>query len=103
MCEAYGQTECSGIMTFVSMVDPTNGHVGGVNTCCECMLEDVPDMNYFHTDHDANGNLSPRGEILIRGTNVTPGYYKNEAKTAETITNVDPVTGMGWLHTGDIG
>lgn len=96
MIEAYGQTECSGVATFVDMQDPDNGHVGGVNTCCEIMLEDVPDMNYLHTDVDKNGILSPRGEILIRGHNVTPGYYKMQEKTSETITN-------GWLHTGDIG
>ena len=60
------------------------------------MLEDVPDMNYLCTDQDKDGNHCPRGEIMVRGANVTPGYYKMEVKTAETITN-------GWLHTGDIG
>lgn len=54
----------------------------------EYRLEDVPDMNYLSSNN--------QGEILIRGSCVTPGYFRNPALTAETIKN-------GWLHTGDIG
>ena len=32
-------------------------------------------------DLDKDGNPTPRGEVLLRGGNVTPGYYKMEAKT----------------------
>ncbi len=37
-----------------------------------------------------------KGEIVVRGENVMPGYWKNEKATNETIKN-------GWLHTGDLG
>jgi fatty-acyl-CoA synthase len=36
------------------------------------------------------------GEILIKGPAITPGYWRNEQATAETIRD-------GWLHSGDLG
>ncbi len=36
------------------------------------------------------------GEIELRGNSITPGYFKNPAATAATITD-------GWLRTGDLG
>ncbi len=37
------------------------------------------------------------GEILIRGANVFPGYWQNEAATKETFTE------DGWFRSGDVG
>lgn len=40
--------------------------------------------------------IAPDGEILLRGSNVFKGYYKNTKATEETVKD-------GWLYSGDLG
>eukprot|EP01138_Halocafeteria_seosinensis_P013149 gb/GECG01013429.1/.p1 GENE.gb/GECG01013429.1/~~gb/GECG01013429.1/.p1 ORF type:complete len:570 (+),score=71.20 gb/GECG01013429.1/:1-1710(+) len=105
--EGYGQTECSA-GTSLGLVDDqaTLGHVGAPFPCNQIRLESVSDMGYLVTDEyhgqdKENGHQGVRcygrGEICIKGPNVFQGYYKEEAKTKETLDE------NGWLHTGDVG
>jgi long-chain acyl-CoA synthetase len=54
-------------------------------------------MNYLSTDKDSQGRPTPRGEIWGRGPGIFLGYYRDQAKTDETVTK------DGWLKTGDVG
>lgn len=58
---------------------------------------DIPEMKYTSNDKDEQGRPMPRGELWIRGPGVFLGYYKNDEKTKETITE------DGWLKSGDVG
>lgn len=95
--EGYGQTEGTGGEFVQNIYDKNLDSVGGPLPMNEFKLVDVPEMQYTSKDTDASGRLAPRGEILVRGANVIPGYYKNDEKTKESIDE------DGWLHSGDIG
>lgn len=95
--QGYGLSETTGCGTIASPYDREFGHVGGPNPSCEIKLVDVPEMGYKSTDLPY-----PRGEIAIRGPNITMGYFQEPEKTASEFR--DGPDGEGkWFFTGDIG
>ena len=78
VCQGYGMTECSPMITFPRLrgAQVKLGSCGQVLRGCELRILD--------------------GEILARGPNVMQGYYGRAAETAEVLRD-------GWIHTGDLG
>ena len=87
---AYGLTESCGTVTMCRRSDPpevvaaTSGRA-------------IPGLEVRAVAGAADVAPGEPGEIVVRGYTVMPGYWGNEAATAEAI-DAD-----GWLHTGDIG
>jgi len=77
--EGYGLTETSPVVS-VNRFESENRRVGTIGT----LIENV------------QVKLADDGEMLIKGPNVTIGYYKHPELTAAAMED-------GWFHTGDIG
>jgi long-chain acyl-CoA synthetase len=73
----YGLTETAPVLTFNRTYFYKPGTAGKV----------LPGVDI---------KIAPDGEVLARGPNIMPGYWKNPEATAEAIRD-------GWLHTGDLG
>ncbi len=75
--QGYGLTETAPVVSVSNPFDNRVGLVGKPSRAQEV-------------------RLAPDGEILIRGGNVTPGYYEDPDSTRESLEGE-------WLHTGDLG
>jgi long-chain acyl-CoA synthetase len=75
--QGYGTTECSPVVS----ANPYNDH------SIESVGKALPGIEV---------RIADDGEILVRGPNVTPGYWKNPEATAAALRN-------GWYATGDLG
>ena len=87
MLQGYGLTEAAPIISVNAMNKHKLGSSGIVVDNLELKI------------YDNEGNALPvgeKGEIVVKGENVMPGYWKNKTATDETIKD-------GWLHTGDMG
>lgn len=84
----YGTTEASTRLTTLPSED-LDRKEGSMGVPIEGVELEVIDEN--------GQELGPHqeGELIARGPNVTPGYWKDEDLTRRAIIN-------GWLHTGDV-
>jgi len=87
MYQGYGLTEASPVISANTPEKHKFGSSGPL----------VPDLALKICDEQGRElPVGQKGEIVVKGENVMPGYWKNEKATAETVRD-------GWLHTGDLG
>jgi fatty-acyl-CoA synthase len=97
MGQLFGQTEAP--MMISAMAPRDHLHADGTLARERFTSAGQPTPLTTVAIMDDQGRVLPRrerGEIVVRGPLVTPGYYKNEAATAEASRH-------GWHHTGDVG
>lgn len=90
ICEGYGLSETSPVAT----INPWGG-----KTKAGSIGLPVPDTELKIVDLDEGTKEMPAGEpgeVIIRGPQVTSGYYNMPDESAKTVRD-------GWLFTGDIG
>ena len=80
----YGMTECGPLIAYEQWDTYKAGSCGRVVDRMEAKIDSEDPVNAV-------------GEILVRGTNVMLGYYKNPEATKSSFTK------DGWLRTGDLG
>jgi fatty-acyl-CoA synthase len=97
MCQCYGQTESPMLLTWLDQktlaAAAAGDHPERLGSCGRATSA------VRLAIMDEMGKLLPAkttGEIVARGSLVTPGYYKMAEATAEIRTH-------GWHHTGDVG
>jgi fatty-acyl-CoA synthase len=87
-CQGYGLTETAPGATFLEARESvTKAGSAGVPVFFADVRVVRPDL----TDVE----VGEPGEVLVRGPNVTPGYWSDPAATAAAFTD-------GWFHSGDI-
>ncbi|ODV64446.1 medium-chain fatty acid-CoA ligase FAA2 [Ascoidea rubescens DSM 1968] len=90
--QGYGLTESMAGVTISRAYEKEPGSCGVGGLTCEFRLKSVPNMNYNVDDPDG----IPKGELLLRGPQIFPRYFKNEKATLESFDE------DGFFLTGDI-
>ena len=88
MIQGWGMTETSPAGIFLAAEDSLN-KVGSAGK--SVLHTEIKIVNKNMASVDPN----QIGELLIKGPNVTPGYWKNDKATTEAFD-------QGWLKTGDL-
>jgi long-chain acyl-CoA synthetase len=90
ICEGYGLSETSPVVTTNPFGGKTKvGSIGLPVSDTDIKIVDI-------AEGTKEVPLGEAGELIIKGPQVTSGYYKMPEETAITIRD-------GWLYTGDIG
>ncbi len=95
--QGYGLTETAPILSFFEHRHHLEALASGNTARLACAGKTLPGVDLRIVD-DAGREVpsGASGEVIVRGPNVTPGYYGLPEANRETFRD-------GWFHTGDIG
>jgi long-chain acyl-CoA synthetase len=93
--QSYGLTETVGIGTLLRPADHVSGDASRLKSAGKAATDVEVDIVDFETGESASTDQV--GEIVIRGPQVTPGYWRRPEETAALFLE------GGWLRTGDAG
>jgi fatty-acyl-CoA synthase len=97
ICQCFGQTEAPMLLTWLdpqTVAQAAAGH--HPERLYSCGKATAPVRIGIMDDNGQLVSAGERGEVVVRGSLVTPGYYNLPQATRE-------IRAFGWHHTGDIG
>jgi acyl-CoA synthetase (AMP-forming)/AMP-acid ligase II/1-acyl-sn-glycerol-3-phosphate acyltransferase/acyl carrier protein len=88
LCEGYGITECSPLVSINHIKNPKQGTIGKV----------LPSMEYLIIDQETQERVDQgeRGILIIRGPNIFSGYFNGDSGKGFC-----EFEGKSWYNTGD--
>ncbi len=87
LCQGYGLTEASPVVTIGRFDLPYNGSIGLPIPSTEISIQDETGKHL---------PIGEQGELCVRGPQVMRGYWRDETATRKVLTS------DGWLRTGDV-
>jgi acyl-CoA synthetase (AMP-forming)/AMP-acid ligase II len=95
LVQGYGMTETSSLAATLTKADHRRALAGDGRQLAACgrAVFGIELRVVNEADQDVSGDEI--GEIIFRGQYVTPGYWQEPERTAQTIRN-------GWLYSGDL-
>ncbi len=99
--EGYGLTETSPVLAVRTFDNLVPGTVGPIYKDTEIRIVDLNTGEIQWSNEPgrnrSTNHLAVKGEIHVRGPQVTSGYYRNEEATVKVLSP------DGWFNTGDLG
>jgi len=97
VCQGYGLTETSPILTYLDFEEHKKALASGNYEVLKAAGRPIAGVDMRILDDKGNEvPLGEAGEVVVRAPNVTKGYLNLPDATAAAIRD-------GWFHTGDVG